>query len=273
MNKKELQSALASAHLHPNKRLGQHFLVQEAVALRIASLDGISEGARVLEIGPGLGALTAHLIAKGVRVSAVEIDAGLCHYLESRYGGLIEIHHADFLKIQLPDDFSACVSNLPYYCASEILFKLAEHYSIPRIYAMVQKEMASRLEALPGSKQYGAMTVSLRLYFTIKRLFDIDRRAFYPEPDVTSSFLSLERKQDMCNEHFIRAFHAVVKSAFWGRRKPVASALARAPHCAIGKENARMLCHAALVDPSARAEDLSYDDYIRLAHAFLEKIV
>lgn len=272
MNKRELQAALASANLHPNKRLGQHFLVHDDVALRIASLEGIIAGAKVLEIGPGLGALTAHLIAKGVRLTAVEIDAGLCRFLENTYGDAIEVHHADFLKIALPDNFSACVSNLPYYCASEILFRLAECYSMPYVYAMVQKEMASRLEAVPGSKQYGAMTVSLRLYFEIRRLFDIERRAFYPEPDVTSSFLLLKRKQHGFDEQFIHAFHLVVKSAFWGRRKPLASALARSPHCAMGKEKACAVCAAGGVNPAARAEELSYDDYIRLAHAFLEQV-
>ncbi len=271
VNKKELQAALAIAHLYPNKGLGQHFLVHEAVALRIASLDGFAEGAKVLEIGPGLGALTGYLIAKGACITAVEIDAGLCHFLEKKYGDAIEIHHADFLKIQLPDEFSVCVSNLPYYCASEILFKIAAHYSMPRVYVMVQKEMASRIEALPGSKQYGAMTISLRLYFTVQRLFDIERQAFYPEPDVTSSFLLLERRQNMFTEQFIRTFHVVVKSAFWGRRKPIANALARSPHCAMGKEKAHTLCSEVGVDPASRAEELSFDDYIRLTHAFLEE--
>lgn len=270
MNKKELQAALAAANLHPNKRLGQHFLVQDEVAKRIASLEGISEGAKVLEIGPGVGALTAHLLSNGARVTVVEIDAGLCRYLKAAFGSSVEIHHADFLKIQLPDDFSVCVSNLPYYCASEILFRLAERYSMPRVLAMVQKEMASRLEALPGSKQYGAMTVSLRIYFEIRRLFDIERRAFYPEPDVTSSFLQLERKKDIPDEKIINAFHTVVKSAFWGRRKPVVNALARSPHSAFGKEKARALCEAARVNPSSRGEELDFDAYLRLAHAALE---
>ncbi len=272
MNKKELQSALASSHLHPNKRLGQHFLINDDIAGRIASLDGIGNGVKILEIGPGFGALTAHLIAKGARVAAVEIDAGLCHFLESRYGGSIEIHHADFLKIQLPDDFSVCVSNLPYYCASEILFKLAERYSVPLVYAMVQKEMASRLEALPGSWQYGAMTVSLRLYFDITRLFDIPPKSFYPEPDVYSSFLKLERKHDVPDATIVGAFHKVVKSAFWGRRKPIASALARSPHCPLGKDAAHAICVEAGIDSSARGEELDFDAYLRLARLVAENI-
>ncbi len=270
MNKKELQSALKSANLQPNKKLGQHFLINDQVALRIASLDGISQGAKVLEIGPGVGALTRHLLEKGAVVTAVEIDAGLCRYLDESFKGAITIHHADFLKIRLPDEFTVCVSNLPYYCASEILFSLAARYSMERVYVMVQKEMAARIAALPDTEQYGALTVSLQMYFDVFRLFNIDRRAFYPQPEVMSSFLHLARKRNVPDEYTIQHFHFAVKSAFWGRRKPIASALARSPHGALDREKALAACAMAGIEPGARGEMLDFDAFIRLARALGE---
>ncbi|MCX7678074.1 MAG: 16S rRNA (adenine(1518)-N(6)/adenine(1519)-N(6))-dimethyltransferase RsmA [Spirochaetes bacterium] len=268
MNKNKIQEILTREKIHPNKRLGQHFLINEKIAEKISSQNGIEMGKRILEIGAGLGALTTHLVAKGAVVTVVEIDAGLCRYLDKCFNGNVELYHADFLKIMLPDHFSLCVSNLPYYCASEIIFKLAEQYSMPVVYALVQKEMAQRLQAPCGTKQYGAMTVSLSLYFHTQHLFDVNPSAFYPKPDVVSSLLRFERKDCLPNCDIIQAFHKIVKAAFWGRRKPLVNSLSRSPYLFLKKEQAHAICESAHINPWTRAEELDMESFLKLASAF-----
>jgi 16S rRNA (adenine1518-N6/adenine1519-N6)-dimethyltransferase len=270
VNKKETRALLDEMGLRPNKKLGQNFLCSGEVLRKIVEAARIGPGDLVLEIGPGLGALTEELACRAGRVTAVEIDSGFFRYLREKFGDTLDLHHADFLKASFGGEFTKAVSNLPYYCSSEILFRLAEEYRMGEVYVMLQKEMAARIWAKPGSDNYGALTVSLGLHFEAARLFDIDRSAFLPEPDVKSSFLRLVRKVELPDPETVRLFHALVKSAFWGRRKPLSSALARSPHIELEKDFVLDACGKAGIDPGVRGEELGLEEYLRLARTIKE---
>jgi len=272
MNQSSLKAALAEYGLYPNKRLGQHFLVSEKIRNRI--IDAISPHVsdKVLEIGPGLGALTELLVERAGSVTAVEIDAGFVRYLASRFSGVksFALVHGDILRVEVGDDFTLIVSNLPYYCASEILFRLAR-LSAPRMFVMLPDDIAERITSLPGSRSYGAVSVTISLYYDTTILFSVPRDAFYPRPDVRSAFISLKRRVPLPLENQrLAAFHDLVRSAFWGRRKTIAKALAESPHLDLSREEAEALLAATGIDSRARGEDLSVEDYIALARAFGE---
>jgi 16S rRNA (adenine1518-N6/adenine1519-N6)-dimethyltransferase len=271
MNKQQIMEITARYNLAPNKKLGQNFLLGDNVVSRILELCRPHTG-RILEIGPGLGAVSRGLADMGASYTAVEIDSGFVRYLSDLFSGngKVRIVHADFLKVDLADEFDLAVSNLPYYCASEILFRLATDFSMPVIFGMVQREMAQRITAHEGNENYGAMTVNLGYYFNTSECFVVPGDAFYPRPDVKSSFIKLERKQryftDVKSESL---FHDVVKSAFWGRRKTILKSLADSPHMDLGRGMASAILEQCGIDSSARGETLSLSAYIKLAEAII----
>jgi 16S rRNA (adenine1518-N6/adenine1519-N6)-dimethyltransferase len=270
MNTVEIKETIARLGLHPNKRLGQNFLVSREARERIVNTMACTADDRVLEVGPGLGSLTEILLERAGHVTAVEIDAGFVRYLTDRFGSneRFTLVHGDFLKNPPPDAFTMIVSNLPYYCSSEILFEFTR-YAAPRAYVMLQKEMADRITAAPGSKNYGALTITLGLYYEARRIFTIPRESFYPRPDVTSVFLMLSRRSTLAlSDREIRLFHLLVKSAFWGRRKTIMTALSGSPHISIGREGAAFILAEAGIDQGRRGEDLDREEYLDLARAF-----
>lgn len=253
--------------IHPNKRFGQNFLCDGAILKRIIDTAEISESDRILEIGPGLGVLTEALAKEAHSVKALEIDSGLVSYLRDRFRDIrnIEIVHADFLKYRGGGEFTKSISNLPYYCSSEILFRSATEYHMD-VFAMLQREMAERIVSKPGSKSYGALTVTLSLYYETVILFNVNRSSFYPQPDVASSFISLTRRDDrslITDE--IELFHRIVKAAFWGRRKKLLNALSESPHLDISKGLARGILGDLNIDEGVRGEDLTPEQFKELS--------
>lgn len=271
MNKEELLSILNNNQLSPNKSLGQNFLVDDAVVDRIIEAVSPEKDESILEIGPGIGAVTEALSGKAGSVDAVEIDSGLASLLKERFreNGKINIIHSDFLKISHSDKYARIVSNLPYYCSSEILFTIAENYSASKIFVMLQGEMAERIASRPGTASYGALTITLGLYYQSKVLFKTGRFSFYPVPDVSSSFLLLERKEiiPISGVTFL-TFQKIVKSAFWGRRKTIAKALADSPHVAYEKKVVMEVLESCGINPLTRGEELDRDAFIKLAEKF-----
>ncbi|HPS57876.1 MAG TPA: 16S rRNA (adenine(1518)-N(6)/adenine(1519)-N(6))-dimethyltransferase RsmA [Spirochaetota bacterium] len=261
----------ARYNLAPNKKLGQNFLVGDNVVSRILELCRPHAG-RILEIGPGLGAVSCGLAEMSSAYTAVEIDSGFVRYLSDLFAGNSKVHiiHGDFLKTGVNDEFDLAVSNLPYYCASEILFRLASEFSMPVIFGMVQREMAQRITAAEGSENYGAMTVNLAYYFSTRECFVVPGDAFYPRPEVKSSLIKLERKTryfpDTKSESL---FHDVVKSAFWGRRKTILKTLADSPHMDLGRERAGAILEQCGIDTGARGETLGLSAYIKLTEAII----
>ena len=267
MKKKEIIAIAGFYGFAPIKKLGQNFLSDDGIASKIIAAVSPCADDDIIEVGPGLGALTG-LLAKSCRsLTAVEIDSGLCRYLAERYvlDKNVKIEHADFLKYSPEDIYTKAVSNLPYYCASSILFKMAAMLTKADLYVMLQKEMAERISASPGSKEYGALTVSLGYYYSPKVLFQAPREVFHPRPDVMSVFLKLERKPPLLNEAENFLFHEIVKSSFWGRRKTILSALSSSPHLSFSREQIREALAQAGIDEKTRGEQHGLEKYCELA--------
>jgi 16S rRNA (adenine1518-N6/adenine1519-N6)-dimethyltransferase len=274
MNKSEVRKIIDQYGLHPNKRLGQNFLVANDMRDRIIDSMGLSANDRVLEIGPGLGALTKRLIERAGMVTVEEIDSGFSRYLAERFGDnkKFRLIHGDFIKNPPDDSYTKIVSNLPYYCSSEILFGLTR-YDAPDVYVMLQKELADRIAALPGDKSYGALSVTICFYYSPKVMFKVSRESFYPKPEVTSTFLMLARRSSFPLEgNDIKIFHDLVKSAFWGRRKTILTALSGSPHIDLKRESAVQLLAYAGIDGIRRGEELGLNEYVALAKAYKKVI-
>jgi 16S rRNA (adenine1518-N6/adenine1519-N6)-dimethyltransferase len=265
MNKREIIALCKERGLHPSKKLGQNFLVSAGAAKRIMERLALTVEDRVLEVGPGLGALTGELLAAAGHCTAVEIDAGLARYLGGRFAGApnFTLVHGDFLRETLPDDFTVIVSNLPYYCSSEMLFRFAVDFSAPRVCVMLQKELGDRIVSRPGSKAYGALTVNLGFHFTASVLFSVPGSAFYPVPEVSSSFMLLRRREEpMLEGPALRElYHRIVRSAFWGRRKTLAKALSESPHVRFPRDAVLRALEGIGRAPDVRGEALSLEEF------------
>ncbi len=269
MNRREVIEICGARGLSPNKKLGQNFLVSGDAAARIIEALSLTEEDRVLEIGPGLGAITGGLVEQAGHTTAVEIDSGLARALEERFSGRegFTLIHADFLKADPGDDFTVIVSNLPYYCSTEILFRIADDFSAPRVYVMLQKELGDRILSKPGTKSYGALTVGLGFHFTASALFAVPGSAFYPAPDVTSVFMALRRRSEplLKREAERELFHRLVRAAFWGRRKTLVRALAESPHVRFPRETALGAMDRLGLKRDARGETLGLEEFAGLA--------
>lgn len=245
----------------PKKHLGQHFLTDKNICDKIAKQYGAHQScSRLLEIGPGMGALTEFLLKYNDDVHVMDIDAESIVFLKENYPDLKgKIHETDFLKTNLQDIFGtqpiAVVGNFPYNISSQILFKCLENRNqIPEIMGMFQKEVAVRVAEKPGSKQYGILSVLLQAFYDIHYCFTVDEHVFNPPPKVKSGVIRCtrnERKQLPCNEElFIR----IVKSTFNQRRKTIRNSL-----------KAGGLAHNFESDYlQMRPEQLSVDDFIQL---------
>lgn len=212
----------------PKKHLGQHFLTDDNIARKI--VDSLKETGRVLEIGPGTGVLSKHLIGKIQNLKLIEVDRESVEYLESSYPEIkSNIFHQDFLKTDLSeifDDEFAVIGNFPYNISSQIFFSIIRYrYLIPEVVGMIQKEVAERLASPPGNKTYGILTVILGAYYNIEYLFTVSEKVFNPPPKVKSAVVRLTRKENFnlrCDEEF---FTKVVKTAFNQRRKTLRNSL------------------------------------------------
>ena len=267
MNTGEIVKILSDFNISPNKKLGQNFLCNKGIIDRIIEYSSVNKNDSILEIGAGLGILTESLAENAGRVTAVEIDSGLSKFLKEKFknSGNLEIIHADFLKLTAAGEFSKSISNLPYYCGTEILFKITIDYHICEVYIMLQREMAERIISKPGAKNYGAISAVLGLYYEPKILFNIDKRSFYPKPDIDSCYLSLKLKPDIqMAKDELRLYHDLVKSAFWGRRKTILKALAESPHLKYDRGFLQKCLNEADIDEKSRGETLTIDDFKHL---------
>jgi 16S rRNA (adenine1518-N6/adenine1519-N6)-dimethyltransferase len=213
------------------KNLGQHFLNDKNIAANIVDSLQAENVSKVLEIGPGMGVLTKFLLQKpAYETYVVEIDRESVDYLHQHFPELQDrIISGDFLRMKLDQWFDApfaIIGNFPYNISSQIFFKVLEYRNqVPEIVGMLQKEVAERLAAPPGSKTYGILSVFLQAYYNIEYLFTVHENVFTPPPKVKSGVIRLTRnateKLD-CNE---KLFHSVVKMAFNQRRKTMRNSL------------------------------------------------
>lgn len=221
-----VRKTLARYEIRPKKRLGQSFLEDTNMISRIASLVAPEEDETVVEIGAGLGLLTAELAKKAGRVIALEIDPRLITVLRDRFTGdeRVQVVAGD---VMVYDFFSACpgartkvVGNIPYYISTPILFRLIKYRrAIKSMVLMFQQELADRIMASPGTKEYGIPSVIIARYTGITRRMTVPPTCFYPVPDVVSSVLSFVIYEDEMTQKEESIFSATVRSAFSHRRK------------------------------------------------------
>lgn len=216
----------------PKKNLGQHFLRNEDIARQIAE-NIVSGPKNVLEIGPGMGVLTKYLIKQGYEnFNVVEIDRESVEYLQQHYPVLREhIWPKDFLALDLADLFEqnlTIIGNFPYNISSQILFKVLDYKElVNEVVGMFQKEVAERVAAKPGNKQYGILSVLLQAFYDIEYLFTVDENQFFPPPKVKSAVIRLTRNPDKQLHCAESLFKQVVKSAFNQRRKTLRNSLSQ----------------------------------------------
>jgi 16S rRNA (adenine1518-N6/adenine1519-N6)-dimethyltransferase len=248
----------------PRKRFGQNFLADAHYVARIVAAVAPAPGDNIVEIGPGLGALTGALVKCAGRIAAIEIDRDLAARLRDRFtADLLALHEADALAFDFgslgPD--LRIVGNLPYNISSPLLFHLGAHVSSVRdIHVMLQREVVARMTASPATPDYGRLTVTLQCRFAIERLFTVPPGAFRPAPNVDSAVARLvplrSARPRIADDPL---FARVVAAAFGQRRKTLRNALA-------GIADEAQL-RAADIDPSVRGETLSVEDFVRLANA------
>ena len=252
----------------PRKRFGQNFLHDRGIIGRIVAAVNPAPGERLVEIGPGQGAITAGLLAAAGALDVVELDRDLVGPLAERFVGLgdLRVHHADALGFDLcslvqPPARLRVVGNLPYNISTPLLFRfLAQAECIADLHLMLQKEVVDRICAVPGSKTYGRLSVMVQTYCDAERLFVIGPGAFNPAPKVDSAVVRLRPLRPLPFPVADPAVHErVVAAAFAQRRKTLRNSL----H-GIASET---LIRDAGIDPSVRPETLSISDFGRLAAA------
>ncbi len=259
-----------------SKGLGQNFLVNPSVCPRMAELGGANENAGVLEIGPGIGVLTAELARRARKVVAVELDERLLPVLEETLAEFtnVRVIHGDALQLDLAEvireNFAGCESvavcaNLPYYITSPIIMTLLEsRLPITSVTVMVQKEAADRICAAVGSRESGALTVAIHYYAHPRLLFKVSAGSFMPPPKVNSAVIRLdilpEPAYDVGNE---KIFFAMVKAGFSQRRKTLANSLTSGGF--LTKEQAAKALSDSDISPNARIESLDMENLALLS--------
>lgn len=272
---KTVQELLVKYHLAPNKKFGQNFLFDKTALERIACCVE-PEQKNILEIGPGLGALTQQIALRAKKVVSVEIDSGFLQVLDETLADLdnVTIVHADFLKINLSEihdffdgeAFSVC-ANLPYYITTPILMKLLES-NLPweKMSLLMQSEVAERMAAQPNSKSYGSLSLAVQYYANVHREFTIPPSCFLPKPKVESLVISLTPKTKRLDEHSEKSLFALMHASFAMRRKTLLNNIMPLfPQS--NKADLQTILISLGFPAAVRAEALSLDDFIKLNEA------
>ncbi|HWS51571.1 MAG TPA: 16S rRNA (adenine(1518)-N(6)/adenine(1519)-N(6))-dimethyltransferase RsmA [Microbacterium sp.] len=267
----EIRRLAAELDVTPTKKLGQNFVVDANTVRKIVQAARVKPGERVVEVGPGLGSLTLAILEAGAAVTAVEIDHRLAARLEQtalEHGvapDMLTVVDADALRItELPGEPAVLVANLPYNVSVPVLLHFLESFSyLQRGVVMVQAEVAERIAAKPGSKIYGAPSVKAAWYGEWRLAGTVSRQVFWPVPNVDSLLVAFDRAREVRGtEEERRLTFGIVDAAFNQRRKMLRQALSGL----FGSSAAASeILIAAGVAPTARGEDLTVEDYQRIA--------
>lgn len=274
-NPANISEALRRMDKRATKGLGQNFLVDSNVVDRIAELSGVDEETAVIEIGPGMGALTACLIYKAKSVTAIELDNKLENYLLEEFSSYdnFELIMGDVLKVDLAkvaEDKKKgasklmLLSNLPYHITTPILMTVLEReLKFDNIVVMVQLELADRMNASFGNKDYGALSVNMQSYASVEKLFNVKPNSFMPKPKVSSAVIEIRPyNEDRYGVEDRKKFMKYVKAAFHTRRKKLVNSINDA--LAVDKEVISDSLKAINIREDARAEMLSVEDFVSL---------
>nr|WP_033516936.1 16S rRNA (adenine(1518)-N(6)/adenine(1519)-N(6))-dimethyltransferase RsmA [Bifidobacterium cuniculi] len=286
----DIRRIAADAGISPTKKFGQNFVIDPGTVRRIVREAGVGAGDQVVEVGPGLGSLTLAILEVGARVTAVEIDPPVAQRLPRTVAEFmpgaadrLAVINADALAVTPamlaerdarfdPEARTTLVANLPYNVATPIVLTMLEHFAhLDAFLVMVQKEVADRLAASPGSRIYGTPSVKLAWYGTARTVGQIGRNVFWPAPNVDSALVLFERYADDSpegrrarDERWRQATFRLVDAAFGQRRKTL--------HAALRKVVPAGAFEAAGIDPTRRGETLTVDEFARLAAAAQEAV-
>ncbi len=275
-NAREMRALLEENGFHFSKAKGQNFLTAAWVPRRIAEEAGVDREAGVLEVGPGIGPLTEQLCLRAGKVLAVELDQRLKPILAKTVGhfGNLELRFADVMDLDLAETVRtafpglrpmAC-ANLPYYITSPVLTKLLESRAFDSVTVMIQKEVAQRICAAPGSGDGGAFTVFCHWYAEPKALFDVPPDCFLPRPQVTSTVITLKtRREPPCPVADEALFFRVVRAAFAQRRKTLVNSMMTG-FSDLGKERIAEILTACGLSPTVRGEALTLEQFAAIAN-------
>jgi 16S rRNA (adenine1518-N6/adenine1519-N6)-dimethyltransferase len=262
----EVRSILREYNIRPSKRFGQNFLIDQNIKNKIIDSVQLKKEDVVLEIGPGLGALTEDLYKKAKRVIAIEKDKRLHAFLLNNVTGPNLIND-DILRYEFKDISSKLivVGNLPYSISSPILNKLIDNRNrISSIYATVQMEFGERIAALPGTKDYSSLSCYAQFYGNPKILFKIPRGAFFPAPEVDSCFLKVDMEKQIDVSIDQGMLFKIIRSSFEKRRKTILNSLSSSSVFK-SKEETFIFLEKAKISPGRRPETISLEEFITLS--------
>lgn len=274
LNSAEIKKIFHDKRLFINKRLGQNFLIDKNKRDAIIGLCDIKETDFILEIGPGLGALTEAIQPACRQLIAIEKDRGLACILKEFFSEKknTEILNTDILDYQIPQKIKMkVIGNLPYYITSPVIFHIISQKAlIDSVFITVQKDVAKRITAKPGGKDYGVLSLSVQYHCHAEILLNMTGAAFYPAPAVDSSFLRLSVRE----EPFVKVkdegfFFSIIKSGFNQRRKTLFNALCNSKIHNIGKEKLECAFHSAGINQKIRAECMGLQEFASLSSVLM----
>lgn len=277
MDLNKVKQILKENNLNAKKQFGQNFLIDNNILNKIAHSASINSDTVIVEIGPGMGALTEKLLEKAYKVICYEIDTDMVHILQNRFSDYIKdnklvINHKDFLKADLEKDLEGyknikVVANLPYYITTPILIKICEELTeLDEMIVMMQKEVALRICGKPSTKDYNALSVLIQYNHEASLLFDVGRGCFYPEPDVTSSIVKIKKINPILkpiNEEFFYTFN---RNIFKQRRKTLVNNLKQS--YTYTKEEIEEVLNNLSLSLTIRSEALKVEEIIKLSDLF-----
>ena len=284
---KETKFLMKKYKIKANKNLGQNFLIDDMALQDIANGAEICEDDLVIEIGPGLGSLTKLLLEKAKKVICIELDKKMVNILRDRFIAYknLEIINEDVLRINLNElikeekenDSSIksvkVVANLPYYITTPIIMKLVENdLDIKSITVMIQKEVAERLIAIPGTKETGAITYTMYYYCEGKKIREVENTCFIPEPEVTSEVINLKlRENPAVQVKDKKVMFKIIKSAYMQRRKTLINSLTSVGVFKNKEDGIQALKKLGLKE-DIRPENMKIEDFAKLTDLFLNSI-
>ena len=261
------------------KKFGQNFLIDSNIVMKIVKTANITKETNVIEIGPGIGAMTEILAKEAGKVLCFEIDEDLVNILnEEIKNDNVKIVNKDFLKVDLDEEMKyfiepkniVVVSNLPYYITTPIIFKLLEYSkNIEKMVFMVQKEVSERLTAKPGSKEYGSLSVLIELNGTMKKEFNVSRNCFYPVPNVDSEIVSMEINKNDSALKNDPIFGKFIQNIFEMKRKTLANNICKKTN--FSRDDLNKILQELGLSESVRAESLSLNQISKIYEALVKE--
>ena len=280
--KSELMSVLNKYNFSFSKSLGQNFLIDQNILNKIVSGSGINENTNVLEVGPGAGTLTRELCLKAKKVTAVEIDKALIPILNDVMSDfdnfnlinsdILELNINELIKDEFGNESFTVVANLPYYITTPIIMNFLEsELPVNSMTLMIQKEVAARILAEPGTKDYGALSVAVQFYAKPGVICSASPHCFTPQPKVTSTFVNLKLydkpKYDVKNKE---QFFKIVKSIFSQRRKTLVNSLSGSPYLDLSKDKIIDVLKQMELNEKVRGEKLNIEQITELSNIIYE---